>query len=144
MHTLQCIYAFFGTYLIQFELVFDTRKLTSKEDCVKWTSGDVISTAFAVKLLDAALKHVTDDGFVSQNDSVESRFVPYPDINLHIRVNLCFGTTNRTFKVNGRGSGCFVATCLNLKAALSRVFQPVQRSSLREQARDLWRERWGF
>lgn len=144
MHTLQCLYAFFGTYLIQFELVFDTRKLTSKKNCVKWASGDVISTAFAVKLLDAALKHVTDDGFVSQNDSVESRFVPDPHINLHIRVNLSFGTTNRTFQVNGRGSGCFVATCLNLKAALSRVFQPVQRSSLREQARGLWRERWGF
>ena len=144
MHTLQCIYAFFGTYLIQFELVFDTRKLTSKDDRVKWASGDVISTAFAVKLLDAALKHVTDDGFVSQNDSVESRFVPDPHINLHIHVNLSFGTTSRTFQVNGRGSGCFVATCLNLKAALSRVFQPVQHSSFREQARGLWLERWGF
>jgi len=144
MQTLQCMYAYFGTYLIQFELVSGARDAHHRSVAlIKWASRDVISMAFAVKLLDAALKHVTVDEFVSQNESVENRFKNEPDP--HFSVNLCFGTAKRTFQVKGRGSGCFVATCLNLKAALSLVFQTSRRNaSCKELAQELWGSDWRF
>lgn len=144
MQTLQCMYAYFGTYLIQFELVSGARDAHYRSVAlIKWASRDVISMAFAVNIFDAALEHVTVPEFVSQNESVENRFKNESDP--HFSVNLCFGTVKRIFQAKGPGSACFVATCHNLKAALSLVFQTTRRNaSCKELAQELWGDVWGF
>ena len=144
LQTLQCIYAFFGTFLIQFELVCDTRRLLpQKHDSVEWVPNGVIATAFVPALLSACLKHFTDKNFFSQNESVEKRYERH--IDPRFSVDFCFGPVKRTFEVTGRGSGCFIASCLYLREASSRVFQTGPGSSSnRKQAQELWIERWNI